>query len=70
MFKTYEGVSNPDMSVDEDGIQKTQVFQTFVYKNGNVIPYNVKKNKHGQPKFGSKIIWVCKKEKSGNYYIR
>ena len=38
-FKIYRGVSNPDMSVDEDGIQNTQIFQGYVYKNGKVLPY-------------------------------
>jgi branched-chain amino acid transport system substrate-binding protein len=41
-FEIYRGVSNPDMSVDEDGIQNTQIFQSYVYKNGKVEVYDVK----------------------------
>jgi len=41
-FSTYQGVSNPDMSVDEDGIQKTQIFQSYVFRNGKVEVLDVK----------------------------
>ena len=41
-FNTYQGVSNPDMAVDEDGIQKTQIFQSYVFRNGKVEVYDVK----------------------------
>jgi branched-chain amino acid transport system substrate-binding protein len=41
-FKTYQGVSNPDMSVDEDGVQKTQIFQSYVFRNGKVEVYDIK----------------------------
>ncbi|MBW2122895.1 MAG: ABC transporter substrate-binding protein, partial [Deltaproteobacteria bacterium] len=41
-FKLYRGVSDPDMSVDEDGIQRTQIFQGYVYRDGKVVPYDVK----------------------------
>lgn len=40
-FKIYRGVSDPDMSVDEDGIQTTQIFQGYVYRDGKVVPYDV-----------------------------
>jgi branched-chain amino acid transport system substrate-binding protein len=41
-FNIYRGVSNPDMSVDEDGMQKTQIFQSYVFRNGKVEVYDVK----------------------------
>jgi branched-chain amino acid transport system substrate-binding protein len=34
VFEFYRGVSDPDMSVDEDGIQVTQIYQPYVFKNG------------------------------------
>ena len=34
VFEFYRGVSDPDMSVDEDGIQVTQIYQPYVIKNG------------------------------------
>jgi hypothetical protein len=41
-FEMYRGVSNPDMSVDADGIQNTQIFQSYLFTNGKVVPYEVK----------------------------
>jgi branched-chain amino acid transport system substrate-binding protein len=40
-FKLYRGVSDPDMRVDEDGIQITQIYQPFIFKNGKPQIYNV-----------------------------
>ena len=41
-FEIYRGVSNPDMSVDADGIQNTQIFQSYAFRNGKVEVYDVK----------------------------
>lgn len=38
-FKIYRGVSDPDMTVDADGIQTTQVFGTFKYEGGKIVRY-------------------------------
>lgn len=39
-FASYKGVSDPDMSVDDQGIQNTQSFGPFVYVGGKIEPYN------------------------------
>lgn len=38
-FRIYRGVSDPDMTVDADGIQTTQVFGAFKYVDGKIVRY-------------------------------
>lgn len=40
-FASYKGVSDPDMSVDADGIQTNQTFGPFIYTKGKIEPYQV-----------------------------
>lgn len=39
IFASYKGVSDPDLSVDADGVQAAQVYGTFIYTNGKIEPY-------------------------------
>ncbi len=41
VFASYKGVSDPDLSVDADGVQKDQTYGTFIYHNGKIEPYKV-----------------------------
>lgn len=38
-FEIYRGVSDADMSVDADGIQRNQEYGSFVIKAGKLEPY-------------------------------
>lgn len=35
-FGLYKGASSADMSVDNDGMQKTQIYASYVMKNGQL----------------------------------
>ncbi len=41
IFASYKGVSDPDLSVDADGVQKDQIYGTFIYHNGKIEPYKI-----------------------------
>jgi hypothetical protein len=41
VFKIYRGISDPDMSVDDDGIQRTQKYQPFIFENWKDNKYDV-----------------------------
>ncbi len=40
-FASTVGISSPDLSVDEDGIQQDQTFGLFIYRGGEILPYEI-----------------------------